>query len=58
MTTSLFNFFPDSNECASMPCLNGGVCMGAVNGYSCDCGDGFTGDHCETGNRDLDHYNR
>ena len=25
------------NDCASEPCLNGGVCQDLVNEYKCDC---------------------
>ena len=37
------------NECSSNPCLNGGACIGKVNGYTCECCAGYTGELCETG---------
>jgi hypothetical protein len=39
----------DIDECASNPCLNGAACVDDVNGYTCACVAGYTGDHCETG---------
>ena len=38
----------DVDECASDPCQNGGNCTDGVNGYTCVCVDGYTGDKCET----------
>ena len=37
------------NECDADPCQNGGICNDHVNGYTCNCTDGYTGTHCETG---------
>ena len=38
----------DIDECASNPCLNDGMCADGVNGFMCECEDGFMGDFCET----------
>ena len=38
----------DVDECTSSPCQNGGNCSDGVNGYTCVCVDGYTGDECET----------
>ena len=34
------------NDCASEPCLNGGVCQDLVNKYRCDCAE--TGEYCSS----------
>ena len=39
----------DINECHSDPCMNGATCEDGVFQYTCDCVDGYTGTHCETG---------
>ena len=36
-------------ECNSNPCLNGATCFEGINGYLCQCPDGYEGTHCETG---------
>ena len=44
-------FFPaEILECASDPCLNDATCVEQVNGYECQCPEGFVGTNCETGN--------
>ena len=43
--------FLDIDECESCPCQNCGTCMDEVNGFMCECEDGFTGLECETGNK-------
>ncbi|KAL9969518.1 hypothetical protein ACROYT_G021740 [Oculina patagonica] len=37
---------PDVNNCPA--CQNGGSCQDVIDGYSCQCMLGYTGDHCET----------
>lgn len=36
----------DIDECASSPCVNG-ECVDKVNGFTCDCKDGWQGDYCD-----------
>ncbi|KAK2920251.1 fibulin-7-like isoform X1 [Channa argus] len=38
----------DINECASSPCLNGGMCVDEVNQFSCVCAKGWTGTTCQS----------
>ncbi|XP_078521748.1 sushi, nidogen and EGF-like domain-containing protein 1 isoform X3 [Lissotriton helveticus] len=35
------------DECASQPCLNGGVCKDRVNEFLCVCEEGYTGYYCD-----------
>ena len=35
--------------CDSLPCLNGGTCNEDGNGYTCTCGQGYSGDTCDEG---------
>ncbi|XP_048386372.1 fibulin-7 isoform X3 [Stegostoma tigrinum] len=35
------------NECASNPCQNGGLCVDAVNQYTCTCINSWMGRHCQ-----------
>ena len=39
----------DIDECASNLCDNGGTCDDLVNGYRCQCADGYTGEQCKIG---------
>jgi len=44
-------YIPDINECSSDPCQNGATCIDDVNGFACDCSDGFSRTTlCETSN--------
>ena len=45
--------FLDIDECATIPCQNGGSCTDQVNGYTCNCIAGYDGINCETGNNAL-----
>ena len=36
----------DIDECASQPCIHG-ECNDQLNGYLCECLEGYTGVHCE-----------
>nr|XP_014332865.1 PREDICTED: protein crumbs homolog 2 [Bos mutus] len=37
----------DVDECASRPCLSGGLCQDLPNGFQCHCPDGYTGPTCQ-----------
>ena len=39
----------DIDDCASAPCQHGGTCTDEINGYSCECSAGYTGNDCQTG---------
>lgn len=40
--------YTETNECAPMPCENGGSCTDLHLDFRCDCIDGFEGDVCQT----------
>ena len=42
-------FFPDINECLSLPCQNGAKCDNTIGSFRCDCVESFGGQLCETG---------
>ena len=44
-----FLFHKDIDECASIPCKNGGTCQNLVNEFKCICKPGYFGDGCENG---------
>ena len=45
--------FPDINECAPAPCLNGGTCVDLVGNFRCDCAAGWLGNTCSGKSSDL-----
>lgn len=42
-----YALFADINECSSDPCLHGASCVDKVNGYECECTDGWKGPQCQ-----------
>ena len=44
----LFHLLTEIDECLSDPCLNDGTCLDEINGYTCQCIDGFTDAQCQT----------
>ena len=45
--------FADIDDCAVQRCQNGGTCIDAVNDYTCNCVDGYTGKNCSIGTINL-----
>ncbi len=43
----------DIDECAPMPCMNGGTCHDLINGFNCSCPKGTTGQLCEMNEQDC-----
>ena len=39
----------DTDDCASSPCMNDGICIDQLADYSCECKDAWTGKNCENG---------
>ena len=37
------------NDCEEENCKNGGQCIDGVDSYSCNCANGYTGFHCDSG---------
>ena len=44
-----YHFYTDIDECNSSPCLNNGICTDDVNGYTCKCLEGYSGEKCHKG---------
>ena len=45
----LFHNTVDIDDCSPPPCENLATCVDKIDGYSCSCVSGFTGQFCETG---------
>ena len=43
----LFVPLADIDDCASSPCLNGGLCLDGIDRYTCICLSGWSGDRCQ-----------
>ena len=46
-------FLSDISKCDSNPCLNNGKCVAKPNSFNCTCPEGFIGNRCETGYRQM-----
>ena len=47
LIVSLFETAVDVDECESNPCEADRRCVDDVNGYTCQCADGYAGDDCQ-----------
>ena len=50
-------YIVDIDECASGPCNNQGSCHDEVNGFTCSCVTGYTGETCDIG-RMMTYFNQ
>ena len=48
----------DTNECLSMPCVNGATCTDTEGSFFCTCTTGFTGQLCADGKFSSDYLSR
>ena len=46
---SCFCVHADIDDCANVPCMNGGTCQDLVDDYRCLCAAGYTGSNCSVG---------
>ena len=53
---AIYADFSDIDECESNPCLNGASCYDIVNGYICNCAQGYSGTNCATSTYFLFYY--
>ena len=44
-----FSFFLDVDECTWTPCENNATCINNNGSYTCNCSDGWEGNHCDEG---------
>ena len=49
MLTPFSDVLVDTDECASNPCVNGGVCTDGIDVFTCTCAAGFMGVTCAVG---------
>lgn len=45
----------DRDECLQNPCVNNSTCINTLGSYTCRCGTGWTGKHCELGKYYITH---
>ena len=49
----MYYIFSDINECVNVTCGTNQKCVDIVNGYLCQCVQGFTGENCTVGKLEL-----
>ncbi|XP_076817118.1 uncharacterized protein LOC143462746 isoform X1 [Clavelina lepadiformis] len=47
-TGFVLEYVPDTDDCSSRPCRNGGMCTDGAFDFSCNCPANFTGKDCDT----------
>ena len=52
----VIHYFSDINDCLPNPCMNEGTCSDRIDGYSCSCVAGYTGQNCEISMHNLNTF--